>query len=1699
MTQFEELINKLKDYEYSFVTEIFNGEIKKVVNHLFPNLNKNDLLILQIFTIYLIEDISIRYNFQKKTKYYLQWKKNNNQDILAVILMLLPFINDKNNDKKWYHNMRDLNQILHNHLGNDISNSILSKPIAEALKMDMSFSNFSIGLLNNTKKNTVLELIDNEGTKLIYHIIHHNFCSILETLKITYGKLYVNWMNIVPIVEYKKSNIYKKSSIELSKLKENLLNNDIDINLKTNKGLWFGDYYNVYHNGYYKAIKKIKWTIYNKRMKDAKQGIYMIQYLDKMLDLTNMFILDNYDNLTKSQQVEFNERLRKITFNLKNKNPLSLDSAFEIDIFKNIILFLVNNSTERFLLSGSIFNKFKLSETEDSEDLDEIEEILIDKTNEKYISDEILIEALEEIAHNNQENIVWNYLKQTINELKPTQYGRFLIKNNKINHDFFYFPMQADEDYKINLKNIYNIAKTLVHNENWTLLGSNFKNLSKESKYIFFMKYLNIIPFNNWLNIRNNIIIQEGDNVINMNNIITNIKNGWNKIKKFLVWDYLTYNGMLNEFKVNLALTDDKQLPVSTNVKKTVIQKRLSELFDKNKHYQKAHYFLTNEPYNKLLKFEEQGKEKTYFEALTSELLFYSYYAMDWMSQINFFNHYINHQIIYVTGSTGTGKSTQVPKLLLYALKMYDYNPAGKVICTQPRIPPTVGNATWISKEMGVQNIRKSIKKNDIKTNQYYLQYKHQMDRHTKENCNFPTIRMVTDGTLLEELINNPLMKVQIKKKSKEKKSPDQIDFIYSLENKFDVIIVDEAHEHNTNMDIILTLARQSCMYNNSMRLVIVSATMDDDEPIYRSYFSIINDNLVYPIKQPLILHPILDIENFLIESIYLDRRIHISPPGQTTQYRIDEYYNEEIEQRIQQLDYKKRSQIAQEESYKTIIDICNNSTTGEILLFLTGKREIKEALNYLNKNLPSYVVALPFFSGINEKYRDIISKININKKLIRNFRENIENEWDEEYIDSKDVTEGTYKRVVIIATNVAEASITVPGLKYVVDTGYAKVSSFDKIYNISNLNVEEISEASRIQRKGRVGRVANGEVYYIYGKGRREKNKPKYGITQDNFSNNYLKLARKYGNDENELLWIDSFNPYLYNIFLQMWYDEDIHYSARQKIYLYKKNIDNIIQRQFLIEDEILLDMFFKSPYFDVFGIDFTDQEKLNVSGFPYIRRYATGYNFTQLNDLTGKFYIIHPFENTIERNLNNEIISHTTINNVKKMTNSINKINWYPTWYQLKNSLLYVDINPVQINSNILEGTYIKTLYTDKINETIKLMQSFRLDTQEAIVLLFGTGYNIQLEVCEILAMLRTIDGNISSLASKNIRNPKILDFDKFFEKHKSNSDLVSIHNICKLLRTTFNNMLIYQIYNKINVTNKYKRIYESLVTEYKKLKFTVNPPSELEDSWNILNWLKENGKLNSDTGFLYWLSSSEKIKNDIMNDIKNYYSNIELLCKNEYLNFNKVLLYYENFINLIIGVKTAEKDLEKEYGEMSSLEWILELQKSLLKPLFNPTIENKILISFLFSSPINIAIRMDTFSENYNIITNGKDVTLPPLFNNINTLCESIGNYLYYYTIKESNDGIKKINILNNIDIKLLSNVYPLHYNKKFIKTEYIKDNMDGPAEIVRFYGSNWEHFIHMISNNFSLNYFPLSNSIELPVINIYMKNIKIDLSK
>ena len=143
----------------------------------------------------------------------------------------------------------------------------------------------------------------------------------------------------------------------------------------------------------------------------------------------------------------------------------------------------------------------------------------------------------------------------------------------------------------------------------------------------------------------------------------------------------------------------------------------------------------------------------------------------------------------------------------------------------------------------------------------------------------------------------------------------------------------------------------------------------------------------------------------------------------------------------------------------------------------------------------------MPYFSAMNANYKRLVLNITDELPKLKNKKHRVHLEWGEKFISDKSVPNNIYKRAVIIATNVAEASITIPGLKFVVDNGYQKVNKYDMKQKTKVINIEEISEASRLQRKGRVGRKEPGDVFYLYPEGARAENLPKFKITQEDIS----------------------------------------------------------------------------------------------------------------------------------------------------------------------------------------------------------------------------------------------------------------------------------------------------------------------------------------------------------------------------------------------------------------------------------------------------------------------------------------------------------------------------------------------------------------------------------------------------------------------
>ena len=359
LEQFTEILKYFKEYKYNFINESLKEDIQKNILLLFPNLNKKDFEVLYLFSLSLIEKISNYLYFKPEEKYYRQWSQNNYKDIKGIILILLPFIDDRDNGKL-LKEMIDLNQFLYAQSKTEIPLNLLEKNRNDFLKSDFKFSNISLGLLYRDKSN-LLSLYNND-LKIIYTLIHHNYIGLLKTLEIMNGKYYINWINIVPLTleNYKESEIYKKTKDGLD-LFYNLLRLAPDVSSILNNytdsiqdffndyyGLWFGDLYNVIRNKIYQDIKPIKFLIFTFR-KDSNK-YYLINYLNEIININNFFKYESYEDLMIEEQNIFEKSIKNESKKINN------DNLFEI--WKQIFYFLCNSYSNRLMVKKENKNLF---------------------------------------------------------------------------------------------------------------------------------------------------------------------------------------------------------------------------------------------------------------------------------------------------------------------------------------------------------------------------------------------------------------------------------------------------------------------------------------------------------------------------------------------------------------------------------------------------------------------------------------------------------------------------------------------------------------------------------------------------------------------------------------------------------------------------------------------------------------------------------------------------------------------------------------------------------------------------------------------------------------------------------------------------------------------------------------------------------------------------------------------------------------------------------------------------------------------------------------------------------------------------------------------------------------------------------------------------------------------------------------------
>jgi len=335
------------------------------------------------------------------------------------------------------------------------------------------------------------------------------------------------------------------------------------------------------------------------------------------------------------------------------------------------------------------------------------------------------------------------------------------------------------------------------------------------------------------------------------------------------------------------------------------------------------------------------------------------------------------HQVVIVCGETGSGKTTQLPKIALAMGRgKLNYPPGqGRLIGhTQPR---------RIAASSVAKRIAEELKTPLGEVVGYKVRFQDRLSRDA-------SVKLMTDGILLAETQTDPLLKA------------------------YDTLIIDEAHERSLNIDFLLGYLRQLLPRRPDLKVVITSATIDAQR--FADYFA--------SAKGPA---PVIMVSGrmFPVEQRY-------RPFEESREHDL----NDAIADAVDELWLSPHS-------------------AGDILVFLPGEREIREAADHLRKHLAHQPLTrnaevLPLFARLSQAEQDRIF-------------------------------DGHSGRRIVLATNVAETSLTVPGIRYVIDAGTARVKRYSFRNKVEQLMVEPVSQAAANQRAGRCGRVADGICIRLY------------------------------------------------------------------------------------------------------------------------------------------------------------------------------------------------------------------------------------------------------------------------------------------------------------------------------------------------------------------------------------------------------------------------------------------------------------------------------------------------------------------------------------------------------------------------------------------------------------------------------------------
>ncbi|MBF0265978.1 MAG: ATP-dependent RNA helicase HrpA [Gammaproteobacteria bacterium] len=330
---------------------------------------------------------------------------------------------------------------------------------------------------------------------------------------------------------------------------------------------------------------------------------------------------------------------------------------------------------------------------------------------------------------------------------------------------------------------------------------------------------------------------------------------------------------------------------------------------------------------------------------------------------------FVQNQVIIVASETGSGKTTQLPKMCLQTGRGI----FGKIAHTQPRRIAAISVANRIAFELNSELgdfVGYKVRFQDKTSHQSYL-------------------KLMTDGMLLAEIQQDHFL------------------------NEYDTVIIDEAHERSLNIDFLLGYLKKLILKRRDLKVIITSATINTER--FSNFFN---------------QAPVIEVSGKLWPVEVRYRPVELEEQDET-----DAILEHEVDINLRIVH---------------AVDELVREGGGDILIFFSGEKEIRDALDYLKSQFKDQMIYIPLYARLTAA-------------------------------EQKQIFKEEQKRRIILSTNIAETSLTVPGIEYVIDTGTARISRYSVKNKIQLLPIEKVSQASAKQRSGRCGRVSSGIAIRLY------------------------------------------------------------------------------------------------------------------------------------------------------------------------------------------------------------------------------------------------------------------------------------------------------------------------------------------------------------------------------------------------------------------------------------------------------------------------------------------------------------------------------------------------------------------------------------------------------------------------------------------